>query len=211
MTPTAVAPLPVAPPRPRRGLIALGLVLAVVVGAVVGGGSWFLHYSANYRPLAVRAGAGVFFGPDPGSAHLTGVGGTLGSDGRAITGPAGTEQAFVTPLMNTGKYDVRVTGVDGEDLAAVQWSVYMSSPGGVVTGSPAPWHDLPVTLHPHQVIRLRLTVRKPNCAPAQPHGVRLAPSATVRSHALITDHTQLLAVFPMMDSSDRIYLCAPAA
>lgn len=74
-------------------------------------------------------------------------------------------------IENHGSHDVVVTSVDPVAPAVrVQWSDYVFRPGGDSTGQARPWQDFPARSPAHGMIRLLVTIRKPQqCGPGEPY------------------------------------------
>lgn len=188
-TESAVPPFKMRRPRTvvAASISAVVLVLAATVIVLV------RHVAADreasrYSPLDVSAGGGVWFGPDPDSSHH--LGGEI--DSLHLTGPAGTEQRFLAPLTVDGDHDVDVLSVTGEGLVShVQWSKYTSPEGSYISGTKQPWHEFPVTVEAHQVVRLGIIMRKPGgCGKGLSRPWN--PTLVVKWRALDRTHTDYL-------------------
>lgn len=169
--------------RRRRWRIVVLATTGVLVLAATGFGIWFWRYAATYSPLSQSG----FWGPCGHNArHLIDRTTDLG-DELYIDGPGGTETQFITGLENSGSHGVTIESLVKNPFAvAIQWTPYVTRPGGDLSGERLPLRQLPAAIGSHQQIRLIVTLRKPACSPN--YGYGNIDSLVLKWHALGVDH-----------------------
>jgi hypothetical protein len=156
-------------------ILALGLVVAATANAV------------RYQPL--RQGSGGF-GPRT-LAVIKELTDGVQPTRYILDTPTGGTGTLVYPVTNTGRWPVRLLGLDtastgdGERLA---WSPEFAK-DGEVGGARSEVQAFPMTLRAHQTISLWLTVSRPTCAPDGSEGIVEIP---LRFSAFGINHTYAL-------------------
>jgi hypothetical protein len=149
-------------PQDRRRVWPL-VVLAVALLAVIGVDIGRDVYAHRYQPLGPGSGPYGSFTPDTLKTLTDGIGDTH----LILVGGIGTRGVVDHPVINLGKHQVTILGLDRSDAAREEsrlgWASLMDRrgrPGGL----PRDERPLPATIDPGHEIILQLDVVKPACA-----------------------------------------------
>jgi hypothetical protein len=199
-------PLPPAPriewtPPPNRRRFILRAIAVAVVLALIGGGIGWLRYIHTYQPLE-WAGVSYYIGP-----NLTSLTDGIDTTGFIATGPAGSVTTYRTSIHNSGRFDVRLLGLDHDTTLAktIRWHL-VGPDGSEAAAMNTPGTTGPVTLHPGQIVEVEIDFVRPRC-----HGGEgLEVFATnIRWSALGVQHTYAIDISNGVAPGAALNLCYP--
>jgi hypothetical protein len=164
MTLAIEADAPAVEPRPRTRrrwlVVAVGVLVIALVSAGVGG----LVYIHSYQPLSDDGG---LFGPATRSVQPVTDG--ISDTNWILVGPAGTRGTVDYTVTNTGRFAVRIIGLDRSQsgyVTGLRWAPVNGPDGGgngYEAGLVSESRALPITVKPHAAVLVQVTVRQPRC------------------------------------------------
>lgn len=159
--------------------VPLPILMVIVLVAVLAGGAARISYAATYQPLEIGTGA---IGP------ATGEGFKPISDGFETTRWLLVAKPGTTATFEFGVYN------NGSDPVTIYDAPQSPDDPVVISMAWAPFRDgvqprrLPVVVRPHQLVELRLSIRKPTDCPGNGMGAEIN-SLTIHYGAFGFNHS----------------------